>query len=135
MNSKSVIKILVALYSVVIVFHICIVLKIIPYNITWGGRLKNDSEMYVFETVSIAINFFLSWVLLMKGGFVKFKFSRKAIRIILWVFVLVFTLNTIGNIFAKTNLEKFFIVLTFISAVAITFVLLKKESANINEVK
>ena len=78
MNSKSIIKILVALYSIVIVFHICIVLKIIPYSITWGGRLKNDGEMYVFETLSIVINLLLSWVLLMKGDFVRFKFFTQS---------------------------------------------------------
>ena len=133
MNSKSIIKILVALYSMVIVFHICIVLKIIPYSITWGGRLRNDGEMYVFETLSMVINLFLSWVLLMKGDFVRFKFSPKAIRIILWIFVFVFTLNTIGNILAKTDIEKMFTVLTFISAIAIGFVLRKKEIVNVNE--
>ena len=36
--------------------------------------------MYVFETISILINVFLSWILLMKGDFVKFKFSENAVK-------------------------------------------------------
>jgi uncharacterized membrane protein len=64
--------------------------------------------MYVFETISMLINVFLSWILLMKGNFVKFKFSENAVKIILWTFFGLFILNTIGNIFAKTSFEKFF---------------------------
>ena len=106
------IKIFLGLLTAVILFHICIIAKIIPYDIAWGGRLKNDTEMYVFEIISIFINVFLTWILLMEGNFIEFKFSSKTIHIILWVFFGLFVLNTIGNILAKTNLEKFFAVLT-----------------------
>ena len=113
------IKIFLGLIAAVILFHICIIAKVIPYGIAWGGRLTNDTEMYVFETISIFINVFLSWILLMEGNFIKFKFSSKTIHIILWVFFGLFLLNTIGNIFAKTNFEKFFAVLTGLSAILI----------------
>ena len=113
------IKIFLGLLTAVILFHICIIAKIIPYDIAWGGRLTNDTEMYVFETISIFINVFLTWILLMEGNFIKFKFSSKTIHIILWVFFGLFVLNTIGNIFAKTNFEKFFAVLTGLFAILI----------------
>ena len=113
------IKIFLGLLTAVILFHICIIAKIIPYDVAWGGRLTNDTEMYVFETISIFINVFLTWILLMEGNFIKFKFSSKTIHIILWVFFGLFVLNTIGNIFAKTNFEKFFAVLTGLFAILI----------------
>jgi hypothetical protein len=125
LDTKKMIKTLIVIYSIIAVFHSCILLKIIPYDITWGGRLQNDQEMYVFETTSIAINLFLIWTLLMKGDFVTYKFPVKVIHIILWIFVVVFTLNTIGNIFAKTIFEKAFTLLTLGSALAIGFVLRK----------
>ncbi|MCA6434490.1 MAG: hypothetical protein IM574_12880 [Cytophagales bacterium] len=117
------IKTLIVVYSIITVFHSCILLKIIPYDITWGGRLQNDQEMYVFETTSIAINLFLISILSMKGNFVTYKFPVKVIHVILWVFVVVFALNTVGNLFAKTLLEKAFTLLTLCSALAIGFVL------------
>lgn len=123
LDTKKILKILIVVYSIIIVFHSCILLKIIPYEITWGGRLQNDQEMYVFETASISINLFLIWILLMKGDFVTYKFPVKVIHVILWIFVVVFTLNTVGNIFAKTLLEKGFAVMTLGSALAIGFVL------------
>ncbi|MCE2894558.1 MAG: hypothetical protein LW721_08960 [Flammeovirgaceae bacterium] len=123
LDTKKIIMTLIVIYSIITVFHSCILLKIIPYDITWGGRLQNDQEMYVFETTSIAINLFLIWILLMKGDFVTYKFPVKVIHIILWIFVVVFALNTVGNLFAKTLLEKAFTLLTLGSALAIGFVL------------
>lgn len=115
------------LLFLVIVFHICIIIKLIPYNIAWGGRLTNDSEMYVFEAISILINVFLSWILLMKGNFMKFKLSIKILNFILWIFFGLFVLNTIGNILAKTNFEKCFAVLTALSAILIWKIIKQKK--------
>ena len=113
------IKIFLGILFSVTLFHICVIVKIIPYTVAWGGILTNDKEMYVFESISILLNLFLSWILAMKGDLVKFKFSLKTINTILWIFFGVFILNTIGNIFAKTNFEKFFALLTGLLALLI----------------
>jgi len=132
MNYKTSINILLGLLIAVILFHIAVIAKAIPYDIAWGGRLQNDSEMYVFETISILINLFLGLLLLMKGDYVKFRFKERTIDIILWIFLVLFVLNTVGNIFAKTNFEKSFAVLTFVSAILIWTILKPK---NINDTK
>ena len=124
------IKIFLGLLIAVILFNICIIFKIIPYDIAWGGRLKNDAEMYVFEIISILINIFLSIVLLMKGDIVRFRFSDKVINVILWIFFVIFILNTIGNLFAQTFFEKFFAVLTGFSAILIWNITIKKKITN-----
>jgi membrane protease YdiL (CAAX protease family) len=108
--------ILLAILGVVLVFHALVLLKVIPYDIAWGGRLSSDEEMYVFETVSIGINVFLGWIVMMRCDLVRFKFSSRVLSIILWIFFVLFVLNTIGNIFAKTLLEKSFAILTALSA-------------------
>ena len=131
MNINTQIKILLGVLFSVILFHICIIVKIIPYNIAWGGRLTNDNEMYVFESISILINLFLSWLLLMKGEFVQFKFPNKTINLILWIFFALFILNTVGNLFAKTNFEKLFALLTGLSAILIWNILKHKKTAHI----
>ena len=129
MNIKTQIKVLVGLLIVVIIFHLSIIAKLIPYEIAWGGRLQNDSEMYVFEIISISINFFLGFVLLMKGEFIKSYFRQNTINNILWIYLVLFVLNTIGNIFSKTNFEKSFSILTLIFSIFI-WVILKNKSIN-----
>jgi hypothetical protein len=124
---NNTIKIFIAFLFAIILFHLCIITKIIPYDITWGGRLTNDIEMYFFETISILINLFLCWVLLMKGNFVKYKFPNQVVNIILWIFFAIFILNTIGNIFAKTLFEKQFAFLTGLFSLLL-LVILKRST-------
>ncbi|WP_296316145.1 hypothetical protein [Winogradskyella sp. UBA3174] len=129
MKPKTAIKIILYVLVAVILFHLSIMLKIVPYEITWGGRLKNDSEMYAFETISIIINLFLFLILLIKGKYLKEFIPIKIVNITLWVFFLLFVLNTVGNIFAKTNFEKYFTLLTFAFAILI-WIILRKEKTN-----
>jgi len=128
MNSKTAIKIMLWLLTAVTLFHISIVLKIIPYEITWGGRLKNDAEMYVFEAISLVVNLFLIFILLIKGKYLREIIPIKIVNVILWVFVVLFGLNTVGNIIAKTTFEKFFAILTLASSILI-FIILKENKS------
>lgn len=123
MSSKSAIKIFLGMQMLLIIFHLCIVLKIIPYDITWGGRLTNDAEMYQFESISLFIILFLCLTLLIRGNYIKQYISEKATTIILWIFMFLFALNTIGNVLATTVLEKFFTILTLFSCILIWFIL------------
>lgn len=120
------------LIAVVIGFHLSIILKIVPYEITWGGRLKNDSEMYVFEIVSLLVNFFLGFVLLIKGEYVKPIIPSKIVNVILWIFVVLFGLNTIGNLAAKTTVEKTFGILTLAFSILIWIILAKSRNQRTN---
>lgn len=127
MDKRIAIKIMLWLIVAITIFHMAILFKLIPYEITWGGRLKNDSEMYVFESISLAINFFLGFVLLIKGEYVKQVLPLKVVNIVLWAFLVLFILNTIGNIVAKTNFEKSFAIITLSFSILIWIVLNKSK--------
>ena len=127
MTSKLAFKIMLWLITLVTLFHLAILTKIIPYEITWGGRLKNDSEMYVFETISIMFNIFLGLVLLIKGERLPTFIPMKLVNIILWAFLILFGLNTIGNIFAKTLFEKILAIVT-LSFSYLIFIIFKTKT-------
>lgn len=126
MNSKTAIEIMLWLLTAVVLFHLSILLKIVPYEITWGGRLKSDEDMYVFETVSIAINLLMCMMLLIKGDYIKAFIPIKVVNVFLWIFLVLFALNTVGNVFAETNFEKFFTILTLASSVLIWIILRRR---------
>ena len=98
-------------------------LKVIPYAIAWGGRLQNDEQMYLFETVSIIVNLFLIFILLMKGRYIRLQLKEKLLNLVLWIFSILFLLNTVGNLFAQTNFEKMFAVLTLTLSILILKIL------------
>jgi hypothetical protein len=129
MNSSVSVKSLILLISLVIFFHLAIVFQFIPYTIAWGGRINSLQEMYVFEFFSIVINLFLIAVLMMRGNYIKHFFSQKIVTRILWMYFVIFSLNTLGNLFAKTNLEKSFSVLTLLFAVLL-FIILNNKNFN-----
>lgn len=127
MNPKTAIKIMLWMFVPIILFHLSIILKIVPYEMTWGGRLKNDAEMYVFETISILVNLFLCSILLIKGKYISEFISMKIVNVSLWIFFGIFGLNTVGNVLAKTNFEKFFTLLTLFSVILIWIILRKNK--------
>lgn len=133
MNTKKTASVaLLTIIVAVIIFHFLILSKQIPYTIAWGGRLKNDAQMYLFESLSVLINFLIIVVLLLKNNVIKNKFLRPYINGILWFFMLLFALNTLGNLLAKTDFEKYFALLTFLSAFLIGLILKKEKTTNTN---
>lgn len=42
-------------------------LSVIPFEIVWGGRLKDKSQMLAFETASVIINLFMLTVAMKKA--------------------------------------------------------------------
>ncbi len=122
MKPKLAAQIMLFQLIAVTIFHLCIIVGIIPYDITWGGRLKTDEEMYVFETFSLALNLLLMMAVLSRGHIMNVPLPEKVAKIILWIFFGLFGLNTIGNIFAETNFEKYFSILTLSSCILIWFI-------------
>lgn len=109
---------LLIILSLLLVLHICILLKFIPYNVVWGGRLKSDTEMYRFEIVSILINLFFLFSILVQSNFLTINFPKKIMTIILWIMTALFLFNTFGNAISKNKIEqKVFTPITFILAI------------------
>ena len=114
MTSRLAIKLMLWLIGAVLLLHSAILVKIIPYEVTWGGRLESDTEMYVFEAVSVLTNLFLAVLLLIKEKHLSSFIPMKVVNILLWVFLILFGINTLGNIFAETLFEKSLSLLTLI---------------------
>ncbi len=109
---------MIIVLSLATIFHLLVISGIIPFEIVWGGRLNDQSQMLIFETVSIAINLIMSSVIGIEGGFLKWNVNKKIIQIALWVMFGIFFVNTIGNCFSNNEFEKLvFTPLTMISAI------------------
>lgn len=126
-NQRRALVFMIGLMTAVIVFHLLIVLQVIPYTIVWAGKLNTVEEMYAFEAVSITINLLLLVVLLLKGGYLKNRLSQGLLTGFLWVFIVIFALNTIGNLMAETQFERLaFTPMTFLSALLLWVIVRKK---------
>lgn len=128
MNIHTATKIILFILAATVAFHLLIVVKVIPYHIAWGGRLQSDQDMYAFETVSILVNIFLTLVLCIKANYLKLNVPNKLINVILWCFLILFLLNTIGNIIAVTAFEKSFALVTLALAYLLWVILKPRKN-------
>lgn len=92
------VNITTALLLLVLIYHTLIITGLIPFEAAWGGRLETREDMLRFETVSLLVNSFLLALVSVKAGRLKVKIPPMAITIMLWFFVGLFILNTVGNL-------------------------------------
>jgi len=117
-NFSFSIKAMIVLLLVALSYHVIIIAELIPFEAVWGGRLKNSEEMRQFEFISIAINLFILLVILIKGAYIKIYVPKLIINSLLWLFAILFTLNTVGNLFSVSIWETIiFTPITILSAI------------------
>ena len=98
---------LVAVTGVFALFHLLIIVGIVPDTIVWGGRVNDRQKLVAMEVVS------LSTILLTGAvGFIRaIQLAQGDVflltTILSWLFFVIFVMNTIGNLLAKTAFERF----------------------------
>ena len=96
----------IVLMVLLIIFHILIMIGIVPYDIVWGGQIKDDVSLMKFEIFGIATSFLFLVIVLVKVDYLKFTKFRKIIKIAVWIMFVFFLLNTVGNLASGVTLEK-----------------------------
>jgi hypothetical protein len=91
--------------KLITIFHLFVIFGVVPYSVVWGGRLTSKSRMIVFEAISFIVNLIIIFLILLRAGYIRT--SRTNItRISMWVIFGIFVLNTVGNLFSASSLER-----------------------------
>ena len=99
-------NIILALLSLVVVFHLLVVIGVVPYSIVWGGRLTSHEEMLRMETVSILVNLAMIGLVCVYVGYLRIRIPAVVLKFLLWLMVLLFAFNTVGNLMSTSRLEQ-----------------------------
>lgn len=119
--------IMTTLLSLVLIYHLLIITEVISYKIAWGGRIETKEQMHVFEAVSILINLIFMAIILSKSKQIKLNKPSKLTNVFLWIIIVLFSLNTIGNLFSTNILETIiFTPLTLVSALLCYRIVIEK---------
>ncbi len=106
---------LIALFSLIILFHFAVLVGQVPMDMVWGGRLKTQEELYVFEAVSILLNGLMLWATIIRMRHLQSTHLPTFMGVIFGLMFVLFFLNTIGNLMAFNNLETYiFTPITFL---------------------
>lgn len=109
-----------AISGIFALFHLLVLAGLIPPTIVWGGKISDRSKLVVMELISLST--------ITAVGATAFLYSRRigqgvpspALNLVIWIFAVIFLLNTIGNMFAKTRFER----LAFTPVTALLFILM-----------
>ncbi|MBM7692737.1 cation transport ATPase [Peribacillus deserti] len=98
-------NIIITINTIALLMHILIILKIVPHDFVWGGRLKNETDLIIFESISIILQTLFISIIAVKAGYIfKGKF-KKTVNTGTWVMFVLMALNTIGNLVSSSGLE------------------------------
>ncbi len=115
---KFAINTLILLLIFTLLYHLAIVTELIPYSTVWGGHLEEKSQMYKYELFSAVVNLVILSIIAIKGSYINVKISPLTITIFLWIFTVMFTFNSIGNLLSNSSFETMiFTPLSILSAV------------------
>ena len=111
-------NILLIFFLLLAIFHILVLLGIIPSNIIWGGQIGNsEGNLFILEIVALVVLIFFAIVISMKTGYIKVDPTAKSINLAVWLIFAYFVLNTIGNLASGVTVENMiFAPITFILA-------------------
>lgn len=106
-------KALLFILALVSLFHVFVLLTIIPHTVVWAGKFTSYREVLPLEIISLVVN--ISFIFLVRHR--SRNSASKIGRIGMWLMFVLFALNTVGNFFAETAVEKYTgIPLTFVLA-------------------
>jgi hypothetical protein len=112
-----------------ILFHVLVLLQVVPYTIVGGGRITSVQGMYRMEGIALAMNLIMLWIVLMWTGATMPLLGRRILRTLLWLMFVLFLVNTLGNLFAVTWTETLiFTPITLILAICSLRLALDKQT-------
>ncbi len=113
-----------------VVLHGLILLGMVPFQVVWGGRLTEYSQMVTFESVSLSVNLLMIAVVLVQAGWVRLKIKARVLKGTLWGMAALFGFNTLGNALSSNVLEKsLFTPLTLLLCVGCSILALSKGTS------
>jgi len=99
-------NILLASLGLLLIFHILVLLKIVPADMMWGGQ-ANAGNIVMLEIVALAVTLFFGYVIAAKTGYVKAGKLAGVVNILVWIIFAFLLLNTLGNLASGVSAENF----------------------------
>src|SRR4026207_1223514 len=80
------------------VFHILVLLRVLPAYIVWGGAMQNSSSsLFLLEMISLFITLLLAVIIAAKTGYIKAVRFQTAVNIGVWVVFAILLLSMLAN--------------------------------------
>jgi len=92
--------------GLLLLFHVLVLLKIIPADMMWGGQ-ATSANLFTLEIIALAVTLFFGFVIAAKTGHVKAGKFAGVVNILVWIIFAFLLLNTLGNLASGVSAENF----------------------------
>lgn len=98
--------ILLAALGLLAIFHILVLLGVIPADIVWGGMIQGvPSNLVTLETVALLVTLLFIVIIAAKTGYVQAGRLSGVVNIGVWLIFAYLLLNTLGNLASGVSFE------------------------------
>jgi len=90
--------IILTILSILAIFHILVLCRVIPADIVWAGQADAPTgNLSLLESIALIVTVLFGFLTLMKIGLVFCDKAKIVVKIGIWLMCAYFVLNTIGN--------------------------------------
>jgi hypothetical protein len=80
------------------VFHILVLLRVLPADIVWGGAIQNSTtSLFPLEMISLLVTLLFAVVIAAKAGYIKASRFQAVVNIGVWVVFAILLLSMVAN--------------------------------------
>ena len=98
---------LLIILGLLIVFHLLVMAGIVPYDIVWTGKINSRAQLLRMESVSLVVLALAILMVALRMNYLAFLDAPTVVDVGMWVLFAFFLLNTLGNLTAKSPIEKY----------------------------
>jgi len=100
-------NILLAAFGLLAVFHVLVLLGVIPAEIVWGGMIQGvPSNLITLEIISLLLTLLFMGIIAARTGTIQAGRLSGAVKAGVWLVFAYLLLNTLGNLASGVSLEK-----------------------------
>jgi hypothetical protein len=99
-------NILLAALGLLLIFHILVLLGVIPADIVWGGMIQGgQANLVTLEVIALVATLLFMLIIAAKIGYVQAGRFSGAANIGVWLIFVFLLLNTLGNLASGVSFE------------------------------
>jgi hypothetical protein len=99
-------NILLAALGLVFIFHILVLLRVLPADIVWGGQIRGvEVNLFMLEGVALLVTLVFILIVAAKTGYVQAGKLSGVVNIGVWLIFVFLLLNTLGNFASGVSFE------------------------------
>ncbi len=88
------------------IFHILVLLGVIPADIVWGGMIQGaQANLLTLEAVALGVTLLFMLIIAAKTGYVQAGRLSGVVNIGVWLIFAFLLLNTLGNLASGVSFE------------------------------